>query len=233
MVKALVVGDIHLKPQVFDKVRTVMMRPDIDMAVFLGDLVDDWGKIQSLALYTETLEKAIEFHNDYKSTLWGMGNHDFGYKYPDYGPDEFGHSLFASMSCKDTFKKFFDTTRPKIMHIVDNVVFSHAGVCDSWVKRHGDKSLEDLASDKVSGPEIYWEEDSPIWTRPQGHVDERPLWKEDKYLHVVGHTPVETITQEKSLLSCDTLSTYQDGTPIGDGSMAIVDTVKKTYEKVR
>lgn len=233
MVKALVVGDIHLKPQIFNKVRTIMMRPDIDMAVFLGDLVDDWGKSQSLALYTETLEEAIKFHNDYKSTLWCLGNHDFGYKYPNYGPDESGHSLLASMSCKDTFKKFFDTTHPKIVHVIDNVVLSHAGVCDSWVKKHSDKSLEDLASDEVSGPGIYWEDDSPIWARPQGHVDERPLWERDKYLHVVGHTPVRTITQEGALLSCDTFSTSSDGMPIGDGSVAIVDTIAKTYKEIR
>ena len=93
-------------------------------------------------------------------------------------------------------------------------------------------------------PQDLWESDSPIWARPQEDFDEKTgerttmfcsrMWKADKYLQVVGHTPMHKITHYEAkytdLLSTDVFSTYSNGCPYGEEKFAIVDTVNKTWE---
>ena len=79
-----------------------------------------------------------------------------------------------------------------------------------------------------------WNDDSPIWTRPQGQdkvskLDRVHLYKPDKYFQVVGHTPMEMPTQEGNLLTLDTFSTYSDGTPYGNEELVIFDTETHKY----
>lgn len=60
------------------------------------------------------------------------------------------------------------------------------------------------------------------------------LYQPDRLLQVVGHTPVAEITGERNdrLLSCDTFSTRQDRTPIGNEAYCIIDTQTGTWEAV-
>lgn len=40
--KVLVIPDVHLKPWIFDQAFEIMENTDCELAVCLGDLVDDW-----------------------------------------------------------------------------------------------------------------------------------------------------------------------------------------------
>ena len=101
---------------------------------------------------------------------------------------------------------------------IDNVLFSHAGVLDYFAesvvpkaKYHDVEAV--VAAINELGPNEMWNDASPIWLRPQ-HSNMR-LYKPRKLLQVVGHTPMDMITKEGNLISCDVFSTYRDGKPIG------------------
>lgn len=222
--RCLILGDIHLKPRHFDRADKILASGQADFCVQMGDLVDDWGCEYNIGLYERTLERAIKFNEDHPETLWVTGNHDFGYLHSDYGPRESGHSKMA----EPFVRPLFEQLPQQILHIVDGVFFTHAGLTQEWVDRQktltgaGD-SLSDeqlLRLVNYAAPSELWQENSPIWARPQ----------EDEYimypakLQVVGHTPVETAGQDNGVLSTDTLSTNHRGVPVGDQRLVIVDT---------
>lgn len=83
--------------------------------------------------------------------------------------------------------------------------------------------------------ETMWATDSPIWYRPQlsPNQNAKRLYRGGEYLQVVGHTPVKEVYLEGGVLSCDTFSTYRDGTPYGSQAFCIVDTVTLEFETVK
>lgn len=119
------------------------------------------------------------------------------------------------------------------IHKIDNVVFSHAGITESFVMRYFGNGKADLDSmiGKINrmGETELWQDDSPIWARPQ--YGEMRLYPQDVF-QVVGHTPVRTALEEGNLLTLDNFSTYRDGRPIGDERFVWIDTVKKTWKYV-
>ena len=56
--------------------------------------------------------------------------------------------------------------------------------------------------------------------------------KSQQFLQVVGHTPMETITKKKNVISCDVFSTYRDGKPIGTEEFLLLDTITWDYSMV-
>lgn len=236
MPRCLIIPDVHLHYKMFDRADGVLKSGQADMAIQMGDLVDDWGEEFNVPLYDRTLARVIKFHEDHPGTLWVMGNHDYGYHHPHMGVKESGHSRFAEVGVLEWIEDMEKAgIKQKIMHLMDNVIFTHAGLTDNWVRnrlkivgyRPGMKpSMYNLvhAVNNVS-PEELWREDSPIWARPQQH--EYKMY--GKYFQVVGHTPVRSPIQKNNLLSTDTFSTYQDGRPFGDGRFVIVDTKTKNW----
>lgn len=233
----VILPDVHLKPRMFDEAHKLLEKGMADVAVCLGDLVDDWGEEFNLPLYARTMQRAIKFHKDHPDTLWALGNHDAGYYWPSLGKRESGHSKFAEgemLTWLDEFERV--GIEQKLYIKIDNCIFSHAGVNARWMGRHLTETMpkagEPLTEVEEAG---LWEEDSPIWWRPQteygGNPDE--AWEPNKFLQVVGHSPVKTPTQEGSILSCDVFSTYRNGAPYGDQSFVVVDTVTKEWEKVK
>ena len=72
-----------------------------------------------------------------------------------------------------------------------------------------------------------WNDASPIWLRPQN--SKMRLYKSRKLLQVVGHTPVDKITREGNVISCDVFSTYSDGRHIGISEYLLLDTQTWKY----
>ena len=124
------------------------------------------------------------------------------------------------------------------MHVVDGVIFTHAGLTEVWVKRQkllveagwGDfETPELLKLVNFAAPAELWLEESPIWARPQ--VDEYDMYPAK--LQVVGHTPVKEPYEDNGVLSTDVFSTYPNGAPFGSQEFVVVDTVNGTWEKVK
>lgn len=234
MALVLVIGDVHLKPVIFDKAEKILASGQADFAIQMGDIVDDWGKEYNVSLYERTLNRAIKFYEDHPNTLWGTGNHDYGYLHKDYGPRESGHSKLAEMFIIPLLEKL----PQQIAHVVDGVIFTHAGLTLDWMARRLEKVGYKEGYPPVdrlphvinhATPEELWQEDSPIWARP--HLNRLDIWSAK--LQVCGHTPVKDLRCLDGLLETDTHSAYSNGAPFGDRSFAIVDTETGEWKQAK
>lgn len=111
----------------------------------------------------------------------------------------------------------------------------YGGLTTKFVRWLDKKLLDDDIDDVVAAvneaPHDYlWNDESPLWLRPQyRHVN---AFRKEAYTQVVGHTPVETITEEDGIISTDVFSTYRDGRQIGESAMIVIDSQTDDYEKI-
>ncbi len=233
MSKVFVIPDVHLKPWMFEKASELIRRESYDAVVMLGDLVDDWNQERNLDLYNETFDAAIDFVGKHKDTFWCYGNHDISYLWQAM---ESGYSFYARETVADRIEDLRRSMPPEnvgFIHMIDNVLFSHAGLTESFVMRCFGSGYADLFSmiGKINrmGEAELWRDDSPIWARPQ--YGEMRMYPQG-VLQVVGHTPVKTVLEKGDLLTLDTFSTYRDGRSVGDERFAFIDTIEKTWDFV-
>lgn len=232
MSKVLVIPDVHLKPDMYEKASEILDLKAADFALSLGDICDDWGQEYNSELYYKTLEAAGKFAQKYPKTLWCWGNHDLSYL---WRKAESGYSFFLSgliwELLRDWRAAVGDENKIAYVHRIDNVIFSHGGLAYSFVERWVDRELwedpekvkeqiNEFSSDRI------WTHDSPIWLRPQNkNVKMYP----EGYLQVVGHTPVAKPYLENHVLNTDTFSTMPDGSAIGDRRFIVVDTEEQSW----
>jgi len=235
--RVLVIPDVHLKPDMFRHAAEMMRKGLAHRAVCLMDLADDWNQEFNVALYEETYAEAIRFAKEFPKTVWCWGNHDLSYPWHRL---ESGYSSAASYTVQ---KKILDLkealpegNQPRYVHRIDNVLFSHGGVCDYFVNEYVPKECYndiDRVVEEINklGPAEMWNDASPIWLRPQyGGVK---MYRVDKLLQVVGHTPMKAITKEGNVISTDTFSAYRDGTPIGNEEFLLIETISGGYFGVK
>lgn len=208
MSRVLVIPDVHLKPWIFDLATALLKEGKADFAMFIGDLVDDWNQTSNIKLYTETIDRAIKFKEDFPNSLWCYGNHEVAYMINDWCS---GNSEIYRMDIKSMLNKYERIVEPKLVHIIDNVVFSHAGV------EAVHKNLENI-NDFYNLYSAFDFNNSPLWSRPD------PWIKYYDICQVAGHSPVKEITHQGNLWLVDTFSTEQDGTPYGNQPFLVIDT---------
>ena len=231
--KILVIPDIHLKPFIFERAKDLLKQGIAEQALCLMDIADDWGKANDLELYAQTYDQAIKFAKDFPNTLWCYGNHDLSYLWLKR---ETGFSFHAMAVVCDKLRELREALpnpcQLSYIHRIDNVLFSHAGLCEDFVNQVlEDSGVEYQNIDELIGfinslgSSSLWQDLSPIWYRPQY---KKTMFKEEEFLQVVGHTPMEEITRIKNLISCDVFSTYTSGKPIGTQKFLLLDS--KTWE---
>jgi hypothetical protein len=231
--RVLVIPDVHLKPWIFDEAEKVEKSSYEDIVV-LGDLVDDWGKGNDLDAYEETLKRAAEFGKEHGESLWCYGNHDVSYLWDAM---ESGYSVQARITVIEGITKLerILEDRYKFVHRIDNVLFSHAGVTETFVLHscgYHVKEIEDiLAKINRMGKQELWRDSSPIWARPQ--ADFYRMFRDDLLYQVVGHTPVEEPLDACGVLTLDLFSTYSNGDPFGNQKLYIVDTLTRKFEEAK
>ena len=228
--KVLIIPDVHLKPEIFDQAMSIMENSDCEMAVCVGDIADDWYHEDDVKLYAKTFRKAVEFAEKYPETLWCYGNHDLAYLWDIiYHP---GFSYKAQDIVCEYLEKLDATGNLAVMHRIDNVVFSHAGLTrvfvDDYLKEYSDDIDAMIEAVNDMGQEELWDDFSPVWARPQEYYCDGDVVPAE-YLNVVGHTPMSDITLQGNLLTVDVFSTYSDGGPIGNCELCWVDTVTKEW----
>ncbi len=234
--RVLVIPDIHLKTWIFDQAENIMNAGKADSAVCLMDIPDDWNMEFQVERYKETFDRAIKYANTYPETLWCYGNHDISYL---WGRLETGYSPYAERTVISKLEQLANILRNSsqinIIHRIDNVLFSHGGLTNEFVKWLDEDLLEADIDDVVAAvngasQDYLWNDLSPLWLRPQNvDVD---TFRNDIYHQVVGHTPVERIFEKDGIISTDVFSTYRDGRQIGESAMIIIDTETGKYEKV-
>ncbi len=231
MSKVFVIPDVHLKPWMFARASRLMSKRAYDAAVMLGDLVDDWYQEKNIDLYNETFDAAIAFTRDHPDTFWCYGNHDVSYLWRAL---ESGYSWYARDTVAeriDDLKRSLPPENVAYVHRIDDTIFSHAGLTESFVTiflKDNNADLDGMIA-KINrmGEFELWQDDSPIWARPQ--YGEMGLFSEE-FFQVVGHTPVRAPLREGNLLTLDNFSTHRDGRPIGNERFVWIDTVAKTWE---
>ena len=208
MSKVLAIPDVHLKPWIFDKASALLKEGKADFAIFLGDLVDDWDQESNIELYTQAINRAIKFKEDFPNSLWCYGNHDVAYMINNWCS---GNSEIYRRDIKSMLNKYECIVDPQLVHIIDKVVFSHAGVEKHYTNIDSINNFYNLYS---AFNYLY----SPLWSRPD------PWIKYYDICQVVGHSPVKEITHQGNLWLVDTFSTEQDGTPYGNQTFLVIDT---------
>ncbi len=200
------------------------------------DIPDDWGQERNIVLYVETYDRAIAFAKNHPDSLWCYGNHDLSYIWHAM---ESVYSYYAEDTVYEKLKELRrileDRDRLKYIHRIDNVLFMHGGLTDEFVKAFSKSSyyndVDKVISDINSfGKGRMWQNYSPVWLRPQ--YGSFRMYKPQKLLQVVGHTPVNKIKRDGNVISCDTFSTYSNGDSIGTGEFLLLDTETWTYEGV-
>ena len=226
MSKVLVIPDVHLKPWMFERASRLMERADI--AVVLGDLVDDWGRQDDRDAYADTVEAALRFDAKHPDTLWCYGNHDYCYLHFEEGAYNTGFSDGLKYFVRTRLRELESAVgdRFKVVHEIDGVLFSHAGVGQRYVEALKERLGEDLTleecvefANEVAGPSVLWDDRSPLWLRPSAS---RP--GVGGVRQVAGHTPVSHPVNLGGILVADTFSTRSDGQPVGNQRFVIFDT---------
>lgn len=218
--KVLVIPDVHLKPWIFDDAEFILKNFNLDNAVFIGDLVDDWHKENYIDLYKDTIDRAMLFKCMNSDSIFCYGNHEVAYMLGDWcsGNSELYRPMIRSM-----LNQYERSVMPVLAIKIDNVVFSHAGIAKSYV---ADYRIENI--DHIKLPTAFNDNDSPLWVRPD------PWTKFNKdYIQVVGHSPVRTIKQFDNVWVTDTFSTNENGSMYGDRTFMSVDTVTGEITKYR
>ena len=235
--KALVIPDIHLKPFIFSRAKEIMNKKEADIAVCLMDIPDDWGKEHKLDEYVETYDEAISFAKEFPQSLWCYGNHDLCYLWNER---ESGYSEAAKIIVQEKLmelNRVLPVDNPvKYIQCIDNVLFCHGGITEYFVGKYVPISMQDDVLEVVSrlnmlGHREMWNDDSPIWYRPQYYLGK--MYGEKECLQVVGHTPVEKINRCGNVISCDVFSTRRDGSHIGTRELMIIDTKTWEFQGVR
>ncbi len=135
MSKVFVIPDVHLKPWMFDKAEEFLSENEYDMIVCLGDIVDDWDREKNLGLYKETFGALERFIKRHPNFLFCYGNHDVSYIWEAY---ESGYSEYARQVVLEglsKLEKLITTANIAYIHRIDNVLFSHAGLTETFVSR--------------------------------------------------------------------------------------------------
>lgn len=241
--RVLVIPDVHLKTDMLEMAEEIMKTSSVDMAIFLGDIPDNWGCQGKIDMYKATYDGVMDFKRKYPNTKFCYGNHDIAYwlSLPCSGTDIYNIGVVANMIGELQQVYGQDAT---IIHQIDDVLFSHAGLTSNYIHRFFSREVELNISDKDLIERInylddkdrrLWDETSPIWARPQ-HQESIPkfsrlyMWKPETYMQVVGHTPLIHPEQEQNLLSCDVFSTRPNGELYGLQEWVIVDTKMQTWE---
>lgn len=239
----ILMGDNHLKPWMFERIRELKEKYLVQKVVCMMDIADDWDKQNHIGEYVQAYDAAIEMARKYPSdAVFCYGNHDICY---EWNERESGYSVNASGTVRRKLKELRNALPPENQPVfvkrINNVLFTHGGIRDSFIyqlimSKGLPISIYDDTDELIEiinrlGPGYLWKDDSPLWFRPQRFKTR--MYKEDCMLQVVGHTPVEELTQDGSVLSTDVFSTYSDGTPSGSQQFVLIDTVTMEWRGIK
>lgn len=205
--KILAVGDIHTKTWIINEVKNLI--DNYDCVVFVGDYADDWQATPLDSINTWKELRSLS-HSNRKVKLVA-GNHDYIYAHVTPSKQS-GYRYETQLLINSPENKgLLEWLRNLPITLeIDGVTYSHAGVVDEW------------------GGSDLWTDNSPLWARPANTSLNYNLSPQ-----VFGHTPSATCWEVKPDIWCiDTFSTFENGLPIGDGTVLEITNGKK-FKKVK
>ena len=234
--KILVIPDVHLKPQMFQRASEILEAGTADRAVCLMDLPDDWDRQFDLDLYIQTFDYAIEFAEEHPDTLWCWGNHDLCYK---WNRRESGYSSTAAYTVLRSLAMLEDVLQEenpiRYVQRIDHLIFSHGGIADCFIDTFVPEKKHNQVDEVIRlinnlGEEEMWNDLSPIWYRPQ--YSKMKPYSPEGFIQVTGHTPVKNVYMKDHVISCDVFSAYRNHEPIGTQEFAVIDSITGEFTTV-
>lgn len=251
----LVCGDLHAKIPILDQVK--IRAKEYDKVIFLGDYVDDWGAIPeaNYNLLNSLVEwkkaeprKVVLLLGNHDLSEWQAGKYicsGFSQQTHNYVRQLYQENAHLFQLCfanKHILFSHAGVTRSwwnayfgnealfwynpreiaKLLNGFYKTSFLLPPSREQTEKDFGD--LLNMASPKRGGidaPSLLWADQEDLLEDPFGG-----------FIQVVGHTPVSTIQRlqpdsNKTIIFCDTHSTYPNGDTIGDNSILEIKTKKK------
>lgn len=209
MIKRLILGDMHGLINIYEAIYHI---ENSDEVICLGDYVDSFNvPIEEQEDAMHRLMKMKEEHKNDKFTIL-LGNHDFQYLYGAPQIERYsGFSMFTYQWANKYFNELVDAGKIQIVYVdhVNNIVYSHAGISNTWFNDWKFSSLDDINSiftEKVGGNleplrfnfgehynaygDTTW--NGCLWIRPKSLSSD--MYKDEKeWRQIVGHTPGYTI----------------------------------------
>ncbi|MDR2095260.1 MAG: metallophosphoesterase [Treponema sp.] len=189
----LAIGDIHGRPH-WKK----YLDEDFAEFYFTGDYFDsfDISFLRQLGNFRELCETA---RADRRIKLC-LGNHDYHYVGQIFHQEYSGYQHKNKLYIYDILERNMDLLN--IVYVTpDKYLVSHAGVSNTFMKKIGAASVEEIngafTKDRnilnFDGRDIYGNDvtQSPIWIRPPA-LERDPV---AGYHQIVGHTPVDAVRE--------------------------------------
>ena len=256
MTVTLFVGDLHAKPHLLPRIGRAADRHRVDRIVLLGDVCDDWTVSANMQVaWMETFTVWAKEQTEVRELVPLLGNHDLPY-WMDKGPAlDCARTLVGfpghTARVHDRIRTLMHMLPFRIAWAGDGIVASHAGFTESWGRNTfherwdemADLQLADEVNSRAGSQSGLRDLYLAVGRARGGKGTPGPLWADRSELvrdndpsmtQVVGHTPVPMVMAERGVWFCDTLSTTQDGRPIGDGSLLLHDSERRcAFSEVR
>lgn len=150
----IVVGDIHGKKEI---VRIIVDKFQKEQIIWLGDWFDGFGKNA-----IDCIDGLILALNRNKTDIFLFGNHDIHYLINQTFLRGSGFNEVLSLSYKEILESNLD--RFKMLHFENNILYSHAGVTNNFLKGMGNFLRTELKFDNLSVEKINESfEDHQTW----------------------------------------------------------------------
>jgi|15BtaG_2_1085339.scaffolds.fasta_scaffold04769_4 predicted phosphodiesterase len=194
--KIIAIGDIHGRvnwKQIVDQ--------GFDHVVFVGDYLDSRDDI-SIVEQIHNFRQILQFkrENPDRVTLL-FGNHDMHYV-EGYNQQHTGYKIATFFHIKDIYREAIQNGEVQICKIIDNNLFTHAGLTKTWMinlKQHPhydhcegiEYNMNIFLGYKPStfnfvGNDFFGNsvESGPVWVRPGALIEDHI----EGYNQIVGHT---------------------------------------------
>ena len=217
MKKRLVCGDIHGH---FDTFLEIYNEENPDDIILLGDYVDSFTKSPKECYDCLTNILFLKENHKKGEFIMLLGNHDFHYL--PISERYSGYKIETKELCSHIlFDNIYNDKTIKIIYIdkLNNTIYSHAGISNTWFKYNNIKSLEDINkinkfSDlykfKFSGFNFYGDDatQGPLWIRPNSLQKDMFSLNNFTWNQIVGHTHTKKPLVFDNLTVIDTMPNY-------------------------
>lgn len=208
--KTLVFGDLHGRMEW----KTILQNETFDNVIFLGDYIDshegkhpmDFAKVllELIKLKKELGDKCVLLY----------GNHDASYLNAEQCSC---WSALTERLCLPLLLDMYNQNMLQPLHILDDIIFSHAGVTKTWLHKVAQtKNVQDISFPDTNlsffdynllcGRDDYGDtiSQSPIWVRPKSLL----IDKLDNFRQIVGHTPQDNPIEKNGIFFIDAMPHY-------------------------
>lgn len=230
--KVVVLSDTHGRTLWVD---IVQKEQEADKYIFLGDYFDPYDK-RSIEDMLQNFRHILSFQKQYPDkVVLLIGNHDIGYT-------KYCHERYSRYDSKNAEEIQYALTKAIKNHslqlstIWDNVLYTHAGVTNTWLQQEygGDLKafLDDCMLKKANADKYFFENHGSPFDFYGNHRGHSPMWVRTRPLiedaidgvkQVVGHTQLEKVEIRGNLCFTDCLGQKKQYVVVDNGNFIITD----------